>query len=51
LIVEMSADGVYAGVKEMLDNEHLRRQLAANLRKEQAGTEAEIDKVYALIES
>jgi glycosyltransferase involved in cell wall biosynthesis len=51
LIVEMSADGVYAGVKEMIDNEHLRRRLAANLRKEQAGTEAEIDKVYALIES
>lgn len=51
LIVEISADGVYAGVKEMIDNEYLRRRVVASLRKEQAGTEAEIDKVYALIES
>lgn len=51
LIVNMSADDLFVGVSKVLADSNLREHIRENLRKESIGTEDEINKVYAMIES
>ena len=51
LIVEMSVDGVYNGIKKLIDNKNLALKLSNNLSKESLGNENEIYKLYELIEN
>lgn len=51
LIVKMNADDLVVGIQKILDDTLLRQRICKNLSKENIGTEAEIHKVYALIES
>ncbi|MFD1359135.1 glycosyltransferase [Fictibacillus halophilus] len=51
LIVNMNASALYEGIKEILTNNKLKNEICSNLKKEQAGTEREIEKVYSLIEN
>jgi glycosyltransferase involved in cell wall biosynthesis len=48
LIVAMTPAAVCEGIKEIIDNDELRKQLIVNLGKEMLGTEAEIYKLYQL---
>jgi glycosyltransferase involved in cell wall biosynthesis len=50
LIVEMNSDAIYHGIKEVLDNETLKKYMCNNLSKEDGGTEEEIQKLYSIIE-
>lgn len=51
LIVDMNSNDIYKGIKKMLEDSKLRQQICLNLMNEKVGTEEEIHKVYALIES
>ncbi|TXK82505.1 glycosyltransferase [Paenibacillus sp. N3.4] len=51
LIVSMNAEALYEGLKKMLQEQTLRERIQRNLIKENVGTEQEITKVYAMIES
>lgn len=51
LIVNMNSEDLYMGIKKMLVQSDLREHIKGNLRKENIGTEQEIFKVYAMIES
>ncbi|MFJ8352989.1 glycosyltransferase [Bacillus paramycoides] len=48
LIVKMNSTAVYEGVKEIIENSLLKKCLCESLKKEQVGTEEEIEKIYAL---
>ncbi|NQX60383.1 glycosyltransferase [Paenibacillus qinlingensis] len=48
LIVAMTPAAVCEGIKEIIDNDALRKQLIVNLGTEMLGTEAEIYKLYQL---
>ncbi|PFM61155.1 glycosyl transferase [Bacillus cereus] len=48
LIVKMNSTAVYEGVKEIIENSLLKKRLCESLKKEQVGTEEEIEKIYAL---
>ncbi|MCU5377758.1 glycosyltransferase [Bacillus cereus] len=47
LIVKMDSEAVYEGVKEIIENDLLKKRLFENLKKEKVGTEEEIEKIYA----
>ncbi|MBU8883068.1 glycosyltransferase [Kaistella sp. DKR-2] len=49
LIVDMSPEGLAAGITKYLDNVSFTEQIIANLRAENFGTEHEISKFYQLI--
>ncbi|WP_028611933.1 glycosyltransferase [Paenibacillus harenae] len=49
IIVEMNADALAEGIAQILENEELRTALVRRLSEENLGTEAEIEKLYALI--
>lgn len=48
LIVEMNAQALSDGIKQLLDNVQLRNQFAERLAGERLGTESEIEKLYEL---
>ncbi|KRE75537.1 glycosyltransferase [Paenibacillus sp. Soil750] len=48
LIVAMTPAAVCEGIREIIDNDALRKQLIVNLGKEMLGTETEILKLYQL---
>ncbi len=50
LIVDMNAEDLYKGIKEMMEDDNLRKQICRNLKKDKVGTEGEVLKVYSLIE-
>ena len=49
LIVDMSSQGVYEGIKTLIENEQLRALFVNNLSKEDFGNESEVNKLYELI--
>lgn len=49
IIVEMNADAIFDGVKQILDDESLRQQIKNYLELDDASTEDEIYKLYAII--
>lgn len=49
LIVEMSSDGVYKGIKRLIEDTSLQKRFAVNLSKEDLGNESEVNKLYELI--
>lgn len=51
LIVNNSIDGIYKGIKEIIDNNELRKELINNLKKTTWSNESEIEKIYEIIES
>ena len=51
LIVNNSIDGIYKGIKEIIDNNELRKELINNLKKITWSNESEIEKIYEIIES
>jgi glycosyltransferase involved in cell wall biosynthesis len=51
LIVEMTPKSLSMGIKRLIDDRNLRMNLVERLSKERLGTESEIKKLYALIES
>lgn len=51
IIVGMSPEELYYGIKKVLENKDLRNIIYLNLLKEDIGTEAEIYKIYDMIES
>lgn len=51
LIVDMNAEAIYKGVKNIINCPELRKKLALNLKNEEKGTELEIEKIYTLIEN
>jgi glycosyltransferase involved in cell wall biosynthesis len=48
LIVEMNPASIFEGIRSLIDDEPLRKQLSHNLANEKLGTEAEIHKLYEL---
>ncbi|WNR43802.1 glycosyltransferase [Paenibacillus roseipurpureus] len=48
IIVAMTPAAVCEGIKEIIENEELRKQIVFNLGKEMLGTESEIYKLYQL---
>ena len=51
LVVPMNGEGIANGVQRIIEDTILREELIKNLKKEEFGTEIEIEKVYQLIES
>ncbi|MGO4274865.1 glycosyltransferase, partial [Paenibacillus sp. TAF58] len=51
LIVNMNSEDLHMGISKILGNSSLREHIRENLGKESIGTEEEINKVYAMIES
>ena len=51
LIVEVSTDGLYGGIKQLLDNPGLIGKFVKNLDKESFNNEKELQKMYNFIES
>lgn len=51
LIVQMSGEALYEGIRELIDDSDLRDSIIQHLKLEDVGTENEIHKVYELIES
>jgi len=49
LIVEMNAEALSMGIKQMLDDVKLRSVFAKQLAEEKLGTESEIEKLYQLL--
>lgn len=49
LIVDMSSDGVYEGIKKLIKDTSLQRRFINNLSKEDLGNESEAYKLYELI--
>ena len=50
ILVECSTEGLYKGIKMLLDNENLRKKLSINLSKENIDTRSEVNKLYKLID-
>lgn len=48
LIVDMTSESIYKGIKQLIDSKDLRKQLSNNLYKEELGTEKEIEELYKL---
>ncbi|QGQ47217.1 glycosyltransferase [Metabacillus sediminilitoris] len=51
IIVNMNSEGVYKGIKQLIENKNLRDNICLRLRNEKVGTEEEIYKVNLLLES
>lgn len=51
LIVNMSSDDLYKGIKKIIEESSLRNYFSINLSHENVGTEEQIDKIYSLIGS
>ncbi|WP_339995948.1 glycosyltransferase [Priestia aryabhattai] len=51
LIVNMNAEGICQGIKEVIEHKNLREYFYKNLSAEDVGTEEEINKVCCLIEN
>ena len=51
IIVEMSTEGVYAGIKKIIEDKNLAIKFSYNLSKENLGNEDEVNKLYRLIEN
>lgn len=51
LIVEVSAEGLYNGIKRLLDNPDLRERFVKNLKSENFDNTNELQKLYDFIES
>ncbi|WP_395064843.1 glycosyltransferase [Flavobacterium sp.] len=49
LIVAIDAVSIANGIQHLLENETLRHTLSSNLKKEELGTESEIDKLYSFL--
>lgn len=49
LIVEMNAEAIGKGIKQLLDDNELRHKFAERLANENLGTESEIEKLYQLL--
>jgi glycosyltransferase involved in cell wall biosynthesis len=49
IIVPMSSEGIYNGLKKLLDSSSLRVELSRNLEQESVGNEYEINKFYEFI--
>ncbi|HQH25932.1 MAG TPA: glycosyltransferase [Oligoflexia bacterium] len=50
LIVDLSAEAICSGIKRLIDNPALRETFSRNLQEECTGNEAEVLKLYELIE-
>lgn len=50
LIVDMNTNGVYEGIKSLIDNKGLQDKFIENLSKENLGNEDEVNNLYQLIE-
>lgn len=50
LIVDMSPEGVYNGIKRLIEEKDLRDRLVYNLKSENLGNEDEVNKLYQLID-
>lgn len=50
LVVDLSAEGVYNGVKQLIDHSEVRERLKDNLLQNEYGNQAEIDKYISLME-
>ncbi|WP_261302578.1 glycosyltransferase [Paenibacillus andongensis] len=51
IIVNMNSEDLHVGISKILGDSSLREHIRENLGKENIGTEEEINKVYAMIES
>ncbi len=51
LIVEVSAEGLYMGIKQLLDNPEMQEAFSKNLENEDFGNLDELQKLYDFIES
>ncbi len=49
LIVDMSSNGVYAGIKRLINDRNLKEKFKNKLKSENLGNEYEIEKLYRLI--
>lgn len=50
LIVENSIDGIFNGVKTIIENENLRNTIIENLKEKKWSNENEIERIYEIIE-
>ena len=51
LIVESTVEGIYKGVKELLDNPELRKDFTENLKFIDCDTRKEVKKIYRLLDN
>lgn len=51
LIVDSNVEGIVEGIKRLIDNEQLRKNIIKNIMNTSYGNENEIEKLYQLIES
>jgi glycosyltransferase involved in cell wall biosynthesis len=51
LITPLSVHGIAEGIKRMIAEEHLRERLISNLQNNDYGNEAEVNKLYQLIDN
>ncbi|MEH7549437.1 glycosyltransferase [Neobacillus vireti] len=51
LIVEMNSEDIFNGIKRLIEDNNLRNDICLNLENEKVGTEGELQKIYALLES
>ena len=51
LIVESTVEGIYKGVKELLDNPELRKEFTENLKFIDCDTRKEVKKIYRLLDN
>ncbi len=49
LVSEISEDGLYTKIKEILDNDKLRNEIKSNLKKHNVDTSKEINKLYEIM--
>lgn len=50
LIVNMNCEGVYEGIKRLIDNKELSKKFIYSLKNDNFGNEREVEKLYELIE-
>ncbi|PFP95343.1 glycosyl transferase [Bacillus cereus] len=51
IIVNMSSEAIYQGVKEIIENNDLKIILSENCNEENIGTEEEIEKLYSIMKN
>lgn len=50
LIVDMNCEGVYEGIKRLIDNKELSKKFIDSLKNDNFGNESEVEKLYELID-
>ncbi|WP_002146225.1 glycosyltransferase [Bacillus cereus] len=51
MIVNMSSEAIYQGIKEIIENNDLKTDLSENCNEENIGTEEEIKKLYSIMKN